>query len=131
MKFAKGLLWAGVVLALGVDAKLFGNDKRESGFQHAVNGSTTVGPLHAAKAGASAVTYLRGHFSLTGTAAYQDWSLEQSLDFLKSQGVKVKDAATSSDVQKLVAQHADAAASVSSSFTWRSQRNDEVLTCSR
>lgn len=59
----------------------------------------------------------RNHTLLTRSAAYQDWSLEQSLDFLKAQGVKVKDAATSSDVQKLVAQHADAAASVSAPTT--------------
>lgn len=43
-------------------------------------------------------------------AAYEDWSLDKSIAFLKEQGVAIKDSATFPEIQKQVAAHADAAA---------------------
>ncbi len=44
---------------------------------------------------------------------YEDWSLEQSVEFLKEQGVAIANNPTLQDAQKLVAERADAAATVS------------------
>lgn len=48
-------------------------------------------------------------------AVYEDWDLQKSLDFLKEQGVAVKDSLSLADAQKLVAERADQAATVSKS----------------
>lgn len=45
-------------------------------------------------------------------AVYEDWSLDQSLQFLKDQGIAVRDSANLGEVQKQVADNADAAAKV-------------------
>lgn len=44
---------------------------------------------------------------------YEDWSLDKSVQFLKEQGVAVKDSATLAEVQAQVANYADKAAHVS------------------
>ena len=46
-------------------------------------------------------------------AEYEDWSLDQSIEFLKEQGVAIANNPTLQDVQKLVAERADTAATVS------------------
>jgi hypothetical protein len=46
--------------------------------------------------------------------AYEDWSLDQSLAFLKEQGIKVRDSPTLEEVRKQVLANADKAATVSS-----------------
>jgi hypothetical protein len=45
--------------------------------------------------------------------AYEDWSLDQSLAFLKEQGIKVRDSPTLEEVRKQVLANADKAATVS------------------
>jgi hypothetical protein len=47
---------------------------------------------------------------------YEDWSLEQTRDFLLAQGIKVKDSDTVQDLQKQAAKHADAAS------TWAAEQ---------
>lgn len=51
--------------------------------------------------------------SSTHTAIYEDWSLAQSAQFLKEQGVAVKDSDTLAELQAQVANYADKAATVS------------------
>ena len=50
--------------------------------------------------------------SLLTPAAYEDWSLDKSLDFLKAQGVKISNDASLQDVKAELARHGDAAATV-------------------
>jgi hypothetical protein len=57
------------------------------------------------------------------TAAYEDWSLDDSIAFLKEQGVKVKNSQSLEDVRKLVADHADAAAKVGLTSVKREARS--------
>jgi hypothetical protein len=47
---------------------------------------------------------------------YEDWSLDQSLAFLKEQGIKVRDSPTLEEVRKQVLANADKAATVSLSM---------------
>ena len=51
-------------------------------------------------------------------AVYEDWSLDQSVQFLKEQGVAVKDSATLAELQAQVANYADKAATVSVLARW-------------
>jgi hypothetical protein len=44
---------------------------------------------------------------------YEDWSLDQSIAFLKEQGIKVRDSPTLEEVRKQVLENADLAATVS------------------
>lgn len=60
------------------------------------------------------------------TAAYEDWSLDDSIAFLKQQGVKVKNSQSLEDVRKLVADHADAAAKVGTTSGNREARRTGV-----
>lgn len=92
MKFTRGALLAVLAFSIGADAKIFGNDKRKFSLCY---GRNSIG------------------FTDDFSAAYEDWSLEQSLQFLKAQGIAVKDSIASSDVQKLVLENADAAIKVS------------------
>ena len=64
----------------------------------------------------NANTLLLSLSSFATAAVYEDWSLDQSVAFLKEQGIKVRDSDTFGDVQKLVAEHADSAATVSIGF---------------
>ena len=57
-------------------------------------------------------TDLTADMRLIKIAVYEDWSLEQSLAFLKEQGIKVRDSQSLEEVRKQVAANADAAATV-------------------
>jgi hypothetical protein len=50
------------------------------------------------------------------SAVYEDWSLDQSLEFLKAQGVAIRDSKNLAAIQSQVAENADAAATVSGKF---------------
>lgn len=65
----------------------------------------------------SAIPPLSQHTTKQAIAAYEDWSLDKSVAFLKEQGVAIKDSATLPEIQKQVAAHADAAAKVGVSGT--------------
>lgn len=45
-------------------------------------------------------------------AVYEDWSAEETRNFLIAQGIKVKDSDTVQDLHKQAALHADAASTV-------------------
>jgi hypothetical protein len=61
--------------------------------------------------------------------AYEDWSLDQSLAFLKDQGIKVRDSPTLEEVRKQVLANADAAATVCSPLYKRGQSADMTVGC--
>jgi hypothetical protein len=133
MRISNTVMWAVVALSLGSDAKLFGKDKREyyplSPFvYHFMRYISMTVLIEADPAPRSPFSY---HVPLFGTksqplnpihaatvlqrpsAVYEDWSLEQSVQFLKEQGVVVKDSLNLASVQQQVADNADAAATVS------------------
>jgi len=56
--------------------------------------------------------------------AYEDWSLDQSVAFLKEQGIKVRDSPTLEEVRKQVLANADAAATV----CHHQRKEDKALT---
>lgn len=55
---------------------------------------------------------------------YEDWSLDQSVAFLKEQGIKVRDSPTLEEVRKQVLANADAAATV----CHHQRKEDKALT---
>ena len=55
---------------------------------------------------------------------YEDWSLDQSVAFLKEQGIKVRDSPTLEEVRKQVLANADAAATV----CYHQRKEDKALT---
>lgn len=69
-------------------------------------------PNSLARRSVSAIPPLPQQPTNKAVAAYQDWSLDKSIAFLKEQGVAIKDSATFPEIQKQVAAHADAAAKV-------------------
>lgn len=106
MRFGKAIIYTSLAIAAGGEAKLFGKDKREL-ILKSITCITCADACFLAL-----IHHPRLSTTLYSTAVYEDWDLQRSLQFLKEQGVAIKNSPTLQDAQKLIAERADAAATV-------------------